>query len=202
MNLPNRLTMSRIYMTIAIVIILLFPFYLVNVEFPMWTLKLREVIEIDSRYIISGILFIIASFTDFLDGKIARKRNIVTDYGKFLDAIADKVLVNSVLIILAVKGVISPIIPVAIIFRDTVVDSIRMMASTKGVVIAAGKAGKFKTAFMMIGLVLTFFYNLPFEIWNIDVATILLIIATVLSIYSGVEYYYSNRKLIVENNQK
>lgn len=198
MNLPNRLTMSRIYLTILIIIILLFPFYLVNIEFPMWSLKLREVIEIDSRYIISGILFIIASFTDFLDGKIARKRNIVTDYGKFLDAIADKVLVNSVLIIFAVKGVISPIIPVAIIFRDTVVDSIRMMASTKGVVIAAGKAGKFKTAFMMVGLVLTFFYNLPFELWNIDVATILLILATVLSIYSGVEYYYSNRKLIVE----
>ncbi len=197
MNLPNKLTMLRIYMTILIVILLLFPFYLVNIEFPMWTWKFKEVMEIDSRYIISGILFILASITDFLDGYIARKRNIVTDFGKFADAIADKVLVNSVLIILAVKGVISPIIPVAIIFRDIVVDAVRMMASNKGVVIAAGKTGKMKTAFMMIGLSLTFFYNLPFEIWNIDIASIFLSIATVLAIYSGVEYYYLNRKLII-----
>ena len=141
-------------------------------------------------------MFIIASFTDFLDGKIARTKNLVTDYGKFLDAIADKVLVNSVLIIFATKNVISPIIPVVIIFRDTIVDSIRMMASTKGYVIAAGKTGKIKTACMMVGLSLTFFYNLPFELWNIDVATVLLVVATVLSVYSGFEYYYANKKIL------
>lgn len=196
MNLPNKLTMLRIFMTIAIIVILLFPFYQVNVEFPLWAWKFKEVIEVDSRYIISGILFVLASLTDFFDGKIARKRNMVTDLGKFLDAIADKVLVNSVLIILAAQTIISPIIPVVIIFRDTIVDSIRMMASTKGVVIAAGKAGKIKTATMMIGLTLTFFYNLPFEIWNINVADVLLIIATVLSIYSGIEYYYANKKVL------
>ena len=120
----------------------------------------------------------------------------VWDFGKFVDAIADKVLVNSVLIIFAVNGVISPIIPVVIIFRDTIVDSIRMLASKKGVVVAAGKAGKLKTACMMVGLTLVFFYNLPFEIWNIDVATVLLVIATVLSIYSGIEYYYNNKKVL------
>lgn len=196
MNLPNKLTVSRIILTVAIIVIMLFPFYQVNIEFPTWTWKFKEVLEIDSRYIISGILFVIASLTDFFDGKIARKRNIVTDLGKFLDSIADKVLVNSVLIILAVQGVISPIIPVVIIFRDTIIDSIRMIASTKGVVIAAGKAGKLKTATMMVGLTLTFFYNLPFEIWNVDVATVLLVIATVLSIYSGIEYYYSNKKVL------
>jgi len=185
-------------MTIIIIVILLFPFYLINIEFPMWTWNFKEVMEIDSRYIISGGLFVLASFTDFLDGHIARKRNIVTNFGKFLDAIADKILVNSLLIILAVQGIISPIIPVVIIFRDTVVDSIRMMASSKGVVIAAGKVGKIKTAFMMVGIVLTLFYNLPFEIWNIDIATICLTIATVLSIYSGIEYYYLNKKTIKE----
>jgi len=196
MNLPTKLTMSRIILTIFIIILFLFPFHEMNIDFPMWALKTKEVIEIDSRFIIGGIIFLIASFTDFLDGKIARKRKLVTDFGKFLDAIADKVLVNSVLIIFASLGVISPIIPVVIIFRDTVVDMIRMMASNKGVVVAAGKAGKLKTAFMMTGLTLTFFYNLPFEIWNINVATVLLVIATVLSIYSGIEYYYSNKKLL------
>ena len=166
-----------------------------SIEFPVWALKLKEVIEIDSRYIIGGVLFVLASLTDFLDGYLARKNKQVTDFGKFLDSIADKVLVNSVLIIFAVEGVISPIIPVVIIFRDTIVDAIRMMASTKGVVVAA-EAGKVKTACMMVGLTLTFFYNLPFEIWNIDVSTVLLVIATVLSIYSGIEYYYKNKKLI------
>ena len=196
MNLTNRLTIYRIILTVDIIIILTFPFYQVGIEFPMWTWRFKEVIEVDSRYIISGILFVIASFTDFLDGKIARKRGLVTDFGKFIDAIADKVLVNSVLILLATNAIISPIIPVVIIFRDTIVDSIRMMAANKGVVVAAGKAGKAKTAIMMVGLTLTFFYNLPFEIWNIDVSTVLLVIATVLSIYSGIEYWYLNKKLI------
>ena len=198
MNLPTKLTMSRIILTIIIIVLFLFPFYEMNIEFPMWIIRAKDVIEIDSRYIISGILFLIAAFTDFLDGKIARKNNLVTDEGKFLDAIADKILVNSLLIILASEGVISPIIPVVIIFRDTVVDMIRMMASSKGVVIAAGKAGKLKTAFMMTGIVLTLFHNLPFVLWNIDVATVLLVIATILSIYSGIEYYNLNKKLIFE----
>lgn len=196
MNLPTKLTMSRIIFTIMIIIIFLFPFSQMNFEFPVWALNINGIIEIDSRYIIGGILFVIASLTDFLDGYLARKNNLVTDFGKFIDAIADKVLVNSVLIIFAVEGVISPIIPVVIIFRDTIVDSIRMAASSKGVVIAAGKAGKLKTACMMVGLTLTFFYNLPFEIWNIDVTTVLLVIATVLSIYSGIEYYYANKKVL------
>lgn len=196
MNLPTKLTISRIIFTILIIVLFLFPFNQMNYEFPMWSLNFKEVIEIDSRYIIGGILFVIASLTDFLDGYIARKKGLVTDFGKFVDAIADKVLVNSVLIIFAVNGVISPIIPVVIIFRDTIVDSIRMLASKKGVVVAAGKAGKLKTACMMVGLTLVFFYNLPFEIWNIDVATVLLVIATVLSIYSGIEYYYNNKKVL------
>ena len=200
MNLPTKLTISRIIFTIMIIVLFLFPFYQMNLEFPMWALDLGEIIEIDSRYIIGGILFIVASLTDFLDGYLARKNNQVTDFGKFTDAIADKVLVNSVLIIFAVEGVISPIIPVVIIFRDTIIDSIRMVASNKGVVIAAGKAGKLKTACMMVGLTLVFFYNLPFEIWNIDVATVLLVIATILSIYSGIEYYYNNKKVLFAKN--
>lgn len=199
MNLPTKLTVSRIVFTVILILLFLFPFYQMNIEFPMWVINSTNVIEIDSRYIIGGVIFLIASFTDFLDGFIARKKNIVTNEGKFLDAIADKVLVNSVLIIFACNGVISPIIPVIIVFRDTIVDMIRMMASSKGKVIAAGKMGKAKTMFMMIGITLTFFYNLPFELWNIDVANVLLILATVLSIYSGIEYYYNNKKIIFEN---
>ena len=116
MNLPTKLTMSRLFLTIVIILLFLFPFNQMGISFPSYALTINnEILEIDSIYIISGILFVIASFTDFLDGKIARTKNLVTDYGKFLDAIADKVLVNSVLIIFATKNVISPIIPVVII---------------------------------------------------------------------------------------
>ena len=123
---------------------------------------------------------------------------MVTDLGKMLDAIADKVLVNSVLIILASSGFISPIIPVVIIVRDSIVNSIKMVAGSKGEVVAAIKSGKIKTACLMTGIVLTLFYNLPFELFNIRVSDALLIVACVLSIISAIQYYEMNKKYIFE----
>lgn len=194
MNLPNKLTMLRIYLTIAIIFILLFPFGEIGINLPK--LFINEAIVVDIKYFIAGFLFIIASLTDFLDGYIARKYNLVTDFGKMIDAIADKVLVNSVLIVLAAQGVIHPIIPVVIIFRDTVVNSIKMIAGNKGQVVAAINTGKIKTACMMVGLTLAFFYNLPFAFWNLRVADLLLAVATILSIVSGFQYYAINKHLI------
>lgn len=196
MNLPNKITMFRLFLSIVLVIILLFPFYAINVNFK--TFVVNDLIIIDTKYIIAGIIFIVASLTDFLDGHIARKNNLVTDFGKFTDAIADKILVNSVLIIFAAQGLINPLIPVIVISRDTIVDAIRMLAASKNKVIAAGKMGKVKTATLMIALTLTFFYNLPFELWNVSINDVLLIIATALSIYSGFEYYYNNKKVLFE----
>lgn len=198
MNLPNKITMSRIFLTIVIIIILLFPFESAGIYLPK--LFVNETLVVEIKYIIAGVLFVIASLTDFVDGKIARKYNLITDFGKMIDAIADKVLVNSVLIILASLGFISAIIPVVIIFRDTVVDSIKMIAGNKGHVVAAIKTGKYKTACMMTGITLTLFYNLPFELWNIKVSDVLLILACVLSIISAIEYYNMNKKYIFENN--
>ena len=197
MNLPNKLTMSRIIMSFIIIIILLGGSYtssIFGLEIPK--LFINESIVIDIKYIIAGILFIIASVTDFFDGYIARKNNLVTDFGKLVDAIADKVLVDSVLIILASQGRIHPIIPVVVVVRDIVVDSIRMLAASKGKVVAASKLGKAKTASLMVGIVLTLFNNLPFELWNIDVATFLLLVATVLCIISGIQYVNMNKHLI------
>lgn len=198
MNLPNKITMSRIFLTIIIIIILLFPFESAGIYLPK--LFVNETLVVEIKYIIAGVLFVIASLTDFVDGKIARKYNLITDFGKMIDAIADKVLVNSVLIILASLGFISAIIPVVIIFRDTVVDSIKMIAGNKGHVVAAIKTGKYKTACMMTGVTLTLFYNLPFELWNIKVSDVLLILACVLSVISAIEYYNLNKKYIFENN--
>ena len=196
MNLPNKITLSRIILSFVIIAVLLFPLDAAGIELPR--LFVDEKIVIDLRYIIAGVLFIIASLTDFLDGKLARKYNLVTDLGKMLDAIADKVLVNSVLIILASSGFISPIIPVVIIVRDSIVNSIKMVAGSKGNVVAAIYSGKIKTACLMVGIVLTLFYNLPFELFNIKVADALLIIACVFSIISAVQYYQMNKKYISE----
>jgi len=162
-------------------------------------LFINESLRVDVRYLIAGILFIIASLTDFVDGYIARKYNMVTDFGKMMDAIADKILVNAILIILCAQGFIHPIIPVVIILRDTFVDSIKMVAGNKGNVVAASKLGKVKTATMMVGLVLTLFYNLPFELWNLRVSDFLLILATILSVISGVQYYLANKHLLFED---
>ncbi len=195
MSLPNKITSLRIFMTVLIVLILIFPFDAVGLT--ATKLFINESIVIDIKYFIAGALFILASLTDFLDGYIARKYNMITDLGKMLDAIADKFLVNSVLIILASQGLIHPIIPVIVVTRDTVVDIIKMIVGSKKEVVAAIKSGKFKTAFLMLGIVLTLFNNLPFELYNIKVSDVLLIIATVLSVYSGMQYYQMNKKIIL-----
>lgn len=192
MNLPNKLTITRIILTIVIIILCLFPFYIIGINFPKFNI---DGLVVDSNYLIAGVIFILAAVTDYFDGEIARRKNLVTDTGKLLDAIADKVLVNSVLIIFAVKGFIPAIVPVIYIFRDEIVNSLKMDALRKGRVVAAIKSGKLKTASMMLGLSLMFFYNLPFELINIKVADFLIYFALIMSIVSLVEYYNLWKKI-------
>ena len=191
MNLPNKITLSRIFVTVFIIFILLFPFYSINISFPKYNVG---GIIVDLKYIISGILFVVASLSDFIDGKLARRNNQVTDTGKMLDAIADKVLVNSVLVIFASNGFISPIIAVIYIFRDEVVNALRMYAAKNGVIVPASISGKIKTFAMMTGLSLMFFYNIPFELINIRVDEFLIYFATIMSVVSGIEYYHAIMK--------
>lgn len=190
MNLPNKLTIGRIIAAIVILIILVVPWYNLGIEFPVY--QIAGNIMVDLKYIIVGVLFVLAALTDFLDGHIARSRNIVTDFGKVMDAIADKVLVNGVLIMLAYDGFISIAIPVIIITRDIFVDSFKMASGKKGKVVAASFTGKAKTMCMMVGMALTLFYNLPFELIG-NVGYALIIIATILSIISACQYYYNTK---------
>ena len=195
MSLPNKLTTIRIILTIFIIFFLLFPFEQIGIYMPEYIIKFNAPVKIGLEYIISGIIFIVAGFTDFLDGYIARKYKLVTDLGKMLDAIADKVLVNSVLICFAANNIISPFITVIIIFRDTIVDAIKMQAAAKGKVIAAITTGKIKTAAMMIALTLLFFSNLPFEFWGIKVADVILYFGVIMSLISMGEYIFKNRNV-------
>ena len=198
MNLANRITMIRIFLTVLLIVLLLFPFYMVNIEFPK---VLIGTITVDIKYFIAAGLFAIASITDAIDGHIARSRNMVTDFGKMTDAIADKMLVNSSLIILTAQGMVSPAITVIIVLRDTVVDTIKMIAGSKGKVVAAIKSGKIKTTFLMLGIIFTMCYNLPFELFNLDIASFLLVLATIFAIISGIQYYIMNKDIIFSKEE-
>ena len=195
MNLPNKITVSRILLSIFVLILLVLPLENMGISIP--DITVAATIRVNIKYIICGILFLIASITDYIDGHIARKYDMVTDFGKVMDAIADKLLVNGVLIILACQGFINVIIPVIIISRDTIVDSIKMVVGEKKGAVGASKTGKIKTALMMSGVTLMLFYNLPFEIWGLRIADLLIMIATVFSVVSAVEYYINNKQYLV-----
>ena len=199
MNLPNKITITRIMLAIIMIVLLLIPWYDLGINFPEYVIN-GELLSL--KYIIAGIIFVIASLTDFLDGYIARSRNLVTDFGKVADAIADKILVNGPLVILACDRLIPVIVPVVIITRDIIVDSCKMISGNKGKVVAASFLGKAKTMCMMIGLALTFFGNIPFAFLNIPMSDFLLLIATILSVVSGCQYYYNTRDFLFTDVDK
>ena len=194
MNLPNKITMARICLSVLLLVMLLMPWHQLGVVFPVYQVAN---VNVNLKYIIGGIIFLIASTSDFLDGYLDRKNNMVTDFGKVMDAIADKLLVNGLLIILAYDRLISVVIPVVIISRDIVVDSCKMISGQNGKVVAASILGKLKTICMMSGLTLTMFYNLPFELVGFPITDILLMAAVVLSVVSGCQYFYGVRDIIL-----
>ncbi len=200
MNLPNKITFSRIILTLLIMIILLFPFDSAGI-FTM-NLFINEAIVIDIKYIVAGVLFIIAALTDYIDGRLARKYNMVTDLGKMMDNVADKVLVNLILVILATYGFISIIIPVVVISVDIFLDSIKMIVNSKNEEVSTFEHNKIRTICMLIGIVLTFFYNLPFELINLRVSDTLLAVACILSVVYAIEYFNANKHFIIEPKPK
>lgn len=194
MNLPNKITISRIFM-IPIFAVL---FYLTILPY---------------NFVISAGVFALASFTDFLDGAIARKRNLVTAFGKFLDPIADKVLVSTALILLIAPPsnvdvfalsafnipVFLPAIFVALILaRELIISGFRLVAVTSGKVIAADKSGKIKTFFTDLSILwILVFMNFNLPIFKL-IGFILLAISALLTVYSGAECIIKNKEVIEE----
>ena len=187
MNLSNRLTISRMVLAVIIFVLLLFPWQDVGITTPTFLVMGKVVVDV--KYLVAGFLFVIAAVTDYLDGAIARKEKQETDVGALLDAVADKFLVNGVLIILAYHGFIHVLVPVVIVMRDIFMDALRMLALKNNKVIKANVWGKVKTITMLVGISLMLFYNLPFEIWGIYVAEILIDVATILSVVSAFLYF-------------
>ena len=196
MNTANKITMSRIFLSVIILILLLFPWEKAGINIPVYIVDGK--INVNLIYIISGVLFIVASLTDFVDGKIARKYNMVTDFGKMLDAISDKILTNTLIVVLACNEMVSPVVAVIIIGRDIIVDSIKMLVGNKGKAVAAIGVAKYKTATLMVGLTLKLFYDLPFSLFISGVSDFLLIVAAVLSVVSAVKYYIMAQEYITD----
>ena len=193
MNLPNKITTFRMVCVVIVDFILLFPWKNCGVNMPL----VFNFISLE--YFIAGVLFLIASFSDFLDGYLARKYNLVTTYGKFMDPIADKLLVDTVVIIMAIQrpDLVPPVVAIIMIARDLLVDALRQVASTKGVVLAANIWGKLKTVIQMVALTFALMLDWPFALLNLPVSitTIICYLAGVVSLLSGVLYFTKNLKV-------
>ena len=177
MNLPNKLTIIRVC---------LIPFFVAALLFDHgnnYTMR-----------IVANVLFIVASLTDLFDGKIARKYNLVTNFGKFMDPLADKLLVCSALICLIELGQLPAWVVIMIISREFIISGFRLVAADNGVVIAASYWGKFKTTFQMAAVILMIF-NIPALTL---VTNIVVVIAVALTIISLVDYVAKNIKILTE----
>ncbi len=174
MNLPNKLTIGRV---------LAIPVFII-------------VFIMDYRYA-AAVIFILAAFTDMLDGKIARKYNLVTNFGKLMDPLADKLLVMSALVCLVQAGDVAGWMVIVILGREFIITGMRQVAAAQGTVIAAGTTGKIKTVTQMIAIPLLILENWPFSLLSVNVPAdmVFLWIALIMTIVSGVEYIIKNRQL-------
>jgi len=189
MNLPNKLTIFRVILIVPFVLLLLGGYH----EWGWFTALFGGIMEYVD-YIALGI-FIIASLTDLIDGKIARKYNLVTNFGKFMDPLADKLLVCAALIALTEMGRIPSWVVIIIISREFIISGFRLIASDNGVVIAASYWGKFKTTFQMIMVCLMI---ADIEVLSVLTA-IIMWIALALTVVSLVDYLWKNKDVMKEN---
>jgi len=201
MNTPNKLSMLRIFL-VPFVLLFLLPVHIFSFEPAAWNQFIA-----DYGRIFAGIIFVIASLTDFADGKIARKYNLITNLGKFLDSLADKMLVISVLIAFVDLGRISSVFVIIIVIREFMVTGIRLIASEKGVVMAAAMIGKIKTTTQMTAIIYILFEQLlqmvfvrllptyaASQISGIitGIGDVLFMISVIMTIISGLDYLIKN----------
>lgn len=192
MNLPNKLTVFRILLVPIILAVALIGYG----NGSSW-LVLGS--QMNLTRLLCLLLFVIASLTDMMDGKMARKQGLVTTFGKFMDPIADKMLVNSLLIILAYWHMIPVLCVILMICRDLVVDGIRLLAAEKQTVLAAGSLGKLKTVLQMIAIIAVLLDDFPLGFLSVPFGLIFIILATIVSLISGIQYFITYKDMILES---
>lgn len=196
MNLPNKLSLFRICLVPVLVLVYLLPYDELGIQVVQFYINSVSISLVDVTCL---LIFIVASFTDFLDGYLARKNNWITSFGKFIDPIADKLLVNTSFLLLAFSNDVPIVAVLIMIGRDTIVDAIRMMASNKGKVMAAGMLGKLKTVVQMLAIIVCFLNNIPFSFINIPIDMILVWMACIISILSGIAYFVQAKDVLMES---
>lgn len=195
MNLPNKLSLMRIaFVPVAAVVFLCGE---LSASFQNGIYVGSVFLQYSDLLVL--LLFAAASITDFLDGYIARRNHLITSFGKFIDPIADKLLVNTLLILLAWSGRISVIAVLLMIARDTIVDGLRMNAASSGKVVAAGYAGKVKTVMQMFAIIFILLHDVPFAFIQVPIGECLLWIAVAASLYSGVLYFVQLKDIVPES---
>ena len=196
MNLPNKLTVVRLLSVPLFLVVYLFPYDEMN-----FMMNSFDVLGTHLKYldIVLFLIFAFASVTDYLDGYLARKNNQITTFGKFVDPIADKLIVNTTLLLLASSNDISILIPIIMIARDTTVDAIRLLVSQKNVVLAASMLGKAKTMTQMLAIVLLLLKNIGFAYIGIPMDQIMIWLACIISVISGIDYFWKNKDYILES---
>lgn len=199
MNLPNKLTLFRVYL---VPVILLFMLPLPAVEaFSGWNRFIGQY-----GFLIAFFIFAVASITDYYDGKIARKQNLITNFGKFLDPIADKMLVISVLIALVQLNRLNAVVAIIVIIREFIVTGVRLLASDKGVVISASNLGKAKTVTQIIAILIILAEKTLFwifgafipMIWITRLGDLAMLVAVVMTVVSGIDYLKKNLSYLKE----
>lgn len=184
MNIPNRLTMSRILLIPIFIVLMTVPFSWGEWEIGNSTLPVA--------HFVAAMIFIIAAGTDWVDGYYARKYNLVTNLGKFLDPLADKLLVSAALILLIEIGLAPAWVVIVIISREFAVTGLRLVAAGEGIVLAAGKMGKLKTATQMVAIAALLLHNYPFSYLDFPFGTIMLYVSLFFTVLSGLEYFIKN----------
>jgi CDP-diacylglycerol--glycerol-3-phosphate 3-phosphatidyltransferase len=187
-NLPNRITLARIFFVPIITFLLLVRIDLGSLTFGEYAISYNQVVAL--------LLFIIAASTDGLDGYIARKRKIVTNLGKLLDPLADKLLVAALLISLVEMGKLSAWVAIIIIGREWAVTGLRQVALLEGKVLAASKWGKWKTAIQIAMIIVLLINNFPFNFLDLRIDLVVVWAAVLITVYSGIDYFVKNKDLI------
>lgn len=185
MNVPNKITLSRICLIPLFIIILSIP-----MDWGEWNIGYTT---LPLTHLTAGMIFLIASLTDWLDGYYARKYNLVTNMGKFLDPLADKLLVAAAFILLVELGLAPAWVIILIISREFAVTGFRLVAAGEGVVLDASNLGKLKTVSQIAAIAILLLHNFPFSfVMEIPIDKIVLYIALLLTLWSGIEYFMKN----------
>ncbi|MGM0523157.1 MAG: CDP-diacylglycerol--glycerol-3-phosphate 3-phosphatidyltransferase [Bacillota bacterium] len=193
MNIPNRITISRILLIPIFILLLTLPLEWGSVSIGNDTLPIV--------HLVSALLFIVASGTDWVDGYYARKYNLVTNLGKFLDPMADKLLVAAAFVLLVELNMAPAWLVIIILSREFAVTGLRLVAAGEGVVLAAGQLGKWKTTFQLVSIAFLLLHDFPFSYLdlNVSIGTILLYIALILTVVSGLDYFIKNWHVMKES---